>query len=927
MRRALPWMRRLTWAVDATSPLPARQGRLSTPSSNVSSLPDELRDGEIAISYFATVNSTKPEAARHTWPELVPILTTHARLPRKDAGRLFSPVEYDPGHTRAKGDGPREVTLAVTDHDHGDDPEVLRNCLDGLAFAIYSTHSHTTEDPRLRAVVRLAEPVPVGQWPEFWARWCLFLEARGCHPDRACPDAKRMYYLPAAPPDAEVYAAEGHGDALTMDILPELPPKSPKATPRSAGTRASSASGRYPADKIVAKYIDLAGLGNRNKTGMDLAVQLQRNLYTEAEAEGFMLDYQRAVELCGDHPYTASEALETLRGIYSTPATGDPWTLPGSGDSDQRMIDVNAGTTHDNGAGQPEGDDSMDALTQARETIDAAIEAGTASAVLDDPDVLKALAALAPGERSDRQQAIKKAIPAIDLRELKAAIPSAKNAGNGTGRTAGDDSMEARAQARERTAATIEAGTEDEAGIKIKHFRQSDSGNAELFATIHRNDVRYMHGQYRWLVWRGHWWQDDTNGEVVRMAKECARTRYRLTWDQIQDETGRKAEIAHALRSEQSSGIANMLKQARAEHPVTVGSDELDKWDSDPWLIAVDNGIVDLRTGALRPGKREDCITLHLPFRYEPEATCPRWTQFIAEVMDGDPEMIAYLQRQVGYSLTGLTSEQVWWLLYGKGANGKSVFLETLTEAFAPLAFTTPFATFEAQRGAAIPNDLAALAGRRLVTASETNENAKFNEARIKSVVHGGRQSARFLNKEYFTFNSQVKLWLGVNHKPSVADDSKGFWRSVHMIPFTRTFDGADADPHLKDTLLLEAPGIFVWAVRGCLEWQRIGGLKPPALVTAATEEYRREADPLSEFISDTCMIGPDYRATASKLLEAYNQWAEAQNLRKDDRLNGTSFGCRLKDRDGIRKEHTRTGAMYYGIGLKTDLQEVSDVD
>ena len=415
-------MRRLTWAVDATSPLPARQGRLSTPSSNVSSLPDELRDGEIAISYFATVNSTKPEAARHTWPEIVQILTTHTRLRRKDAGRLFSPVEYEEGHTRAKGDGPREMTLAVTDHDHGDGPEVLRKCLDGLAFAIYTTHSHTPEDPRLRAVVLLAEPVPVEKWPEFWERWCLFLEARGCHPDRACPDAKRMYYLPAAPPDAEVYAAEGHGAALTLEMLPELPPKPPAPPPRSTGTRASSASERYPADAIVAKYIALAGLGNRNKTGMDLAVQLQRNLYTEAEAEGFMLDYQRAVELCGDHPYTASEALETLRGIYSTPATGDPWTLPGSGDSDQRMIDVNAGTTHDNGAGQPEGDDSMDALTQARETIDAAIEAGTASAVLDNPEVLKALAALPPGERSDRQQAIKKAIPAIGLRQLRAAV-------------------------------------------------------------------------------------------------------------------------------------------------------------------------------------------------------------------------------------------------------------------------------------------------------------------------------------------------------------------------------------------------------------------------------------------------------------------------------------------------------------------------
>ena len=472
----------------------------------------------------------------------------------------------------------------------------------------------------------------------------------------------------------------------------------------------------------------------------------------------------------------------------------------------------------------------------------------------------------------------------------------------------------------------VVGGGQASADINLRRFPPTDAGNAEMFAALCGGTVRYMHGQDRWLIWRGHWWQDDTNGKVVRLAKSCARTRFQLTWDQIQDEKERKASAVHSMRSEQASGIAAMLKLARAEYPITVGSDEFNQWDADPWLIAVTNGIVDLRTGDLRPGQRDDRITMHLLFAYDPDATCPRWEQFIAEVLDGDPEMVAYLRRQVGYSLTGLTSEQVWWLLYGKGANGKSVFLETLADAFAPLALTTPFATFEKQRPGAIPNDLAALAGRHLVIASETNENAKLNEARIKGVVHGGPQSARFLNKEFFTFNSQVKLWLGVNHKPSVADDSKGFWRSVHMIPFTRTFEGADADPHLKDKLMREAPGIFVWAVRGCLEWQRVG-LRPPGIVTEATEEYRREADPLAEFIADTCVTGPDYQARARKLAEAYGMWAEAQGMRERDRLSVTALGRRMKDRDGTQSERTGAGIIYHGIGLKTDYPEVSDVD
>ena len=894
--------------------------------------------GEIAVSYFATVNSTKPEGARHTWSELVEILSTHKRLPRKEVGRLFSPVEYEEGHTRADGDHPAVVTLAVSDLDHAVNVTALQQYLErhGLAYVIYSSYNHKPDAPRVRVVVPMAAPVTRDQWPDVVKRWLTFLAESGCKPDTGCIDAKRMYYLPAAPKAADVIALHGDGDALTLGMLPALVVAPPP--PEWRGGNGTADSDR-PGDDF-------------NQRGEILPILEQHGWFIHPEVRDPEVRLTRPGKNPGEgisatfghkgrrifYVFTSSAPpFEPFTGyapftVYALLEHGGNFVAAaselrrqgfGSGDSDQRINQLDKGTTPDPGAGQPEEDDSMEALTQARETIAAAIEARTASAVLDNPEVLKALAALPPGERTDSQQAIKKAIPQIGLRQLRAAIPSAKNAGNGAGRPHGDDSTEAQTQVND-----TKVDSEARDNIRLRHFPLSDAGNAEMFATIYGHNVRYMHGLDRWLVWRGHWWQPDTNGELFRLAKGCARVRFQLTWDQIQDEKGRKASAAHAIRSEQGSGIAAMLKLARAEHPITVGSDEADQWDSDPWLIAVANGVVDLRTGDLRAGKREDRVTMNLPFRYDPEAACPRWAQFIAEVMDGDPEMVAYLQRQVGYSLTGLTSEQVWWLLYGKGANGKSVFLETLADAFAPLAFTTPFATFERQRSGGIPNDLAALAGRRLVMASETNENAKLNEARIKGVVHGGPQTARFLNKEFFTFNSQVKLWLGVNHKPQVDDNSKGFWRSVHMVPFTRTFEGAAADPHLKDKLMIEAPGILAWAVRGCLEWQRVG-LNPPAIVTAATAEYRREADQMSEFIADACETGPGCQVQAGELAKAYGRWAEAQGMheRDKDRLTATTLGRRMADREGVSKKHGKRGTIYHGIGLKSDGLEGSDVD
>lgn len=464
------------------------------------------------------------------------------------------------------------------------------------------------------------------------------------------------------------------------------------------------------------------------------------------------------------------------------------------------------------------------------------------------------------------------------------------------------------------------------ANIDLRNFPLTDSGNAEMFAALHGDDVRYVHGQDVWFIWRGHWWRQDTNGEVIRLAKSVARTRWQLTWDRYAGDSAkerqdREASARHAARTEQAAGIRAMLTLTQAEIPIACGKDEYDSWDSDPWLLGVNNGVIDLRTGDLRTGRREDLITVHIPLNYDPKATCPRWERFIAEIFDGDPELMAFDQRAVGYSLTGLTIEQASFMLYGTGANGKSVKLKILLRVFSPLAYNMPFSTIEYKRQSSIPNDVAALAGRRIVTASETNENSRLNEGRLKSLVHGDPQTARFLNREAFTFHPQLKLWLAVNHKPTVKDDSEGFWRSVILIPFQQCFKGDKADPHLEEELLREAPGILAWGVRGALEWQRIG-LKPPASVLSATQDYREECDPLADFIADACTLGPHCQVPAGKLFEEYSRWALGQGLRERETLTQTAFGRRMKAREAIRRDRCSSGNVYRGIGLRTEIAD-----
>jgi putative DNA primase/helicase len=275
------------------------------------------------------------------------------------------------------------------------------------------------------------------------------------------------------------------------------------------------------------------------------------------------------------------------------------------------------------------------------------------------------------------------------------------------------------------------------------------------------------------------------------------------------------------------------------------------------------------------------------------------------------------MHRALGYSLTGDCREECFFVTWGEGGNGKGTVMNTVAWVIGEYADDLPFSALEMRDRSSIPADIAKLVGKRFVTASESGEAMQLNEARIKALTGRDPITARLLHKNFFTFQPVAKFWLATNAKPVVRDDSDGFWRRVHLIPFTQSFAGR-ADQTLKDRLRDEAGGILAWLVRGALAWQR-DGLNPPQVVRAATDEYRRESEPLTPFIQACCVVTPKARVQASHLFGAYRTWCDECRIDAKERLNQTSFGRHMKKR--FPAEEGRN-TFYVGVGLRDERHE-----
>jgi len=328
-------------------------------------------------------------------------------------------------------------------------------------------------------------------------------------------------------------------------------------------------------------------------------------------------------------------------------------------------------------------------------------------------------------------------------------------------------------------------------------------------------------------------------------------------------------------------------------------------------ILNVLNGTLDLRAGHLRPHQREDLITKLVQAGYDPAATCSRWEAFLDRIMAGNQNLIDFLRRAVGYSLTGSIREQVLFMMYGTGANGKSTFLELIRALLGDYAQQADFNTFLLRHYEGPRNDLARLMSARFVAATEAESGRPLAEVVVKQLTGGDTIAARFLRQEFFEYKPQFKLWLAANHKPVVRGTDNAIWRRIKLIPFTVTIPEPEQDRSLSSKLKEELSGILAWAVGGCLEWQE-HGLGEPEEVRAATAAYRDDMDILAEFLSECCIVHPGAKVKASALYKAYTQWCQKCGEKE---VKQRTFGMRLSER-GVERQRTMHGYFYFGLGL-----------
>ncbi len=437
----------------------------------------------------------------------------------------------------------------------------------------------------------------------------------------------------------------------------------------------------------------------------------------------------------------------------------------------------------------------------------------------------------------------------------------------------------------------------------------TDLGNARRLVRLYGARVRYAPARGSWLVFDGRRWAHDETGEVARHAKATVASIYEEA-AVTQSGEQRKAIASWATKSESEPRLRALIALAKTEPgiPVTIG--ELDR---DPWVLNVANGTLELRTGTLRPHDPKDLITKLADVAYDVDATASRWQSFLARVFEGDESVITFVQRAVGYTLTGSIIEQIILLLIGTGANGKSVFVETVRACLGDYATATDFATFLVTKHDAVRNDLARLVGARLVTAVEVDQGGRFSEPVIKTITGGDVITARFLFREFFEFQPQFTMLLAANHKPTVRGTEHAIWRRIKLVPFNVTIPPQEQDRHLLAKLREELPGILRWAVEGCLAWQR-EGLGDPSVVRTATERYRDEMDALAGFLDECVVLKASQRSGASVLYRTYVQWCERVGERSTSQRR---FGQRLAER-GFTKSRSGSRGQYvwHGLGL-----------
>ena len=418
----------------------------------------------------------------------------------------------------------------------------------------------------------------------------------------------------------------------------------------------------------------------------------------------------------------------------------------------------------------------------------------------------------------------------------------------------------------------------------------SEDDLADRFSTEHA-DLKYVAAWNKWLQWTGVKWEIDSTVHVFDLARGACREAAAKC-----NEPSRKVASA--------ATVAAVERLARSDRRHAMKAED---FDADPFLLNTPGGVVDLRTGGIRPNVPEDLSTKAAAVA--PGGDCPTWRAFLARITDGNTELATFLQQIAGYSLTGSTREHAIFFAYGTGANGKSVFVNTLARIMMDYHVAAPIEMFMESHNDRHPTELAGLRGARLVTSAETEGGRRWSESKVKGLTGGDPIAARFMRGDFFTFVPCFKLLIAGNHKPRLRRVDEAIRRRFHLLPFNVTIPPAERDHGLPEKLEAEWPGILAWAIEGAVGWHE-SGLQPPEIVRAATHEYLTNEDLITVWIEDRCHQEHAARTLASELFKSFKEWAEAAGERP-----GTlrAFSMALESH-GYEKEKTRDGRYFHGL-------------
>lgn len=452
--------------------------------------------------------------------------------------------------------------------------------------------------------------------------------------------------------------------------------------------------------------------------------------------------------------------------------------------------------------------------------------------------------------------------------------------------------VDIRAYVLARAQSEFEA-TEDSPDNAPVAVELSDDALALAFSDRYDGQLIFVPGLQRWLFWSGARWAEDDRLRVFNLVRGVCRENAKAAEDE---------SLSRRVSSAPTVSAVERLARADARHAHSV-----DQFDTDPWAINTTGGIVDLQTGRLRPHRRSDLVTKVTGAT--PGGACPRWLAFLSEITQGDKDIISFLQRWIGYTITGVIREHAFVFLWGPGGNGKSVLLGTVASMLGDYATTAMPDVFTVTRSEQHPTHLASLRGARMVTVTETEEGRPWAESRIKALTGGDRISARVMRGDPFEFEPQFKLWISGNHRPVLRNPDPAMRRRLHLVPLT--FVPSVPDISLPDALHLELPGILAWAIDGCLAWQR-EGLNPPRAVQNATDEYFADQDLIGQWIEERCDRESAACTASSTLYADWAMWAG----QRGERPRGEKWFSPALQRH-FAKRRTKAGMEFQGVLLR----------